>query len=105
MLALAVSTLLAGAVLVSATRFGHPILVNSSLQNLDRRASADPSCPSGFLCNQQSCPSGTICPGGETCISFEGTLACAPAGTSWCALNPTSFEGVGCIGEGTCWYV
>jgi hypothetical protein len=104
MLALAVLTLLVGAVSASPTGLGRPLLVDSSLQNLARRASADPSCPSGFLCNQQSCPSGTICPNGETCISFEGTLACVPTGTSWCALNPTTFEGVGCAG-GTCWYV
>ncbi|KAL2135249.1 hypothetical protein VTI74DRAFT_9234 [Chaetomium olivicolor] len=30
------------------------------------------------------------------CLNFEGTLACVPQGSSWCALNLDTFEGVGC---------
>jgi hypothetical protein len=67
-----------------------------------RATSQDPSCPNGFLCVQQACPSGVICGFDETCIDFEGTIACAPNGLTFCALNPATFEGVGCT-SGTCW--
>jgi hypothetical protein len=67
-----------------------------------RATSQDPSCPNGFLCVQQTCPPGVICGSDETCIDFEGTIACAPKGLTFCALNPATFEGLGCT-SGTCW--
>jgi hypothetical protein len=72
---------------------------------LKRSNSQDPSCPPGFLCVQQTCPSGVVCAAGETCVDFEGTLACAPAAPQWCALNPSTLEGVGCMAgmDGVCW--
>ncbi len=42
-------------------------------------------------------------PGGEACINFEGTIGCVPDASSWCAINPITYEGVGCW-NGTCWY-
>jgi hypothetical protein len=68
-----------------------------------RFTSQDPSCPEGFLCDQQECPADVICPAGQVCVNFEGTIACGPSDLQWCALNPTTFEGVGCE-DGTCWY-
>src|SRR5687768_10102156 len=62
-----------------------------------RAVSQDPSCPDGFLCNQQSCPAGIECPEGDVCIDFEGAIACAMPGLKWCAFNPDSFQGVGCL--------
>lgn len=72
---------------------------------LRRSTSQDPSCPEGFLCVQQTCPAGVICAAGESCVDFEGTLACAPSAPQWCALDPTTFEGVGCQAgiDGICW--
>jgi hypothetical protein len=41
------------------------------------------------------------CPGSDICVEFGGTAACAPNDHDWCALNPDTFEAVGCKG-GTC---
>jgi hypothetical protein len=73
---------------------------------LEKRASSsDSSCPQGFLCeaDRRTCASGIQCPTDEVCVNFGGTPACAPSGTQldWCALNPDTFEAVGCDG-GTC---
>jgi hypothetical protein len=81
-------------------RLSRPIFAPRTLK---RATSADPSCPAGYLCNQEPCPSSAICPTGEMCVNFEGTLACVPQGSSWCAVNPDSFQGVGCW-NGICWY-
>jgi hypothetical protein len=72
---------------------------------LKRAASQDPSCPPGFLCDQQECPAGVLCPDGESCVNFEGTIACAPKAPQWCALNPSNLQGVGCAAgeDGICW--
>ncbi|KAM7190958.1 hypothetical protein V8F33_009191 [Rhypophila sp. PSN 637] len=75
------------------TRLSRPLFAPPTLK---RATSSDPSCPRGFLCNQEACPGSTICPSGDMCLNFEGTLACVPQGSSWCALNPDTFEGVGC---------
>lgn len=83
------------------SRLSRPIYAPETLK---RATSQDPSCPAGFLCVQQPCPSSAICASGEMCLNFEGTLACVPQGSSWCALNPSSYEGVGCW-DGMCWYV
>ncbi|KAK3308376.1 uncharacterized protein B0T15DRAFT_106596 [Chaetomium strumarium] len=82
-------------------RLSRPIFAPDTLK---RATSQDPSCPDGFLCLQQPCPSSAICAAGEMCLNFEGTLACVPQGASFCALNPSSFEGVGCW-NGMCWFV
>ncbi|KAH6694937.1 hypothetical protein BKA61DRAFT_741936 [Leptodontidium sp. MPI-SDFR-AT-0119] len=73
----------------------------NELQFLKRATSQDPSCPAGWLCEQQSCPGDVVCSSGEICVEFEGTPACAPAGASWCALNPNTFQAVECI-NGIC---
>jgi hypothetical protein len=74
--------------------------ITSSLSS--RSTSQDPSCPQGFLCIQEACPISVICGPGETCINFEGTLACVQPGLEWCAINPSTFEGVGCA-SALCW--
>ncbi|RAH81716.1 hypothetical protein BO86DRAFT_399552 [Aspergillus japonicus CBS 114.51] len=81
-----------------ATSAASPLRAPLSAPKNARRAtsSADPSCPDGFLCQQSDCPSDVVCPSGETCINFEGNYACAPPGLQWCALNPTTLQGVGC---------
>lgn len=66
-----------------------------------RGISGDASCPDGWLCQQQIC--NLACPAGEICIQFEGTAACAPAKSQWCALNPNTFQAVECQ-DGICWY-
>ncbi|KAH8797625.1 hypothetical protein F5884DRAFT_253858 [Xylogone sp. PMI_703] len=66
-----------------------------------RASSQDPSCPDGFMCVQQACPDHIICPEGESCFNFEGTVACGDPGLQFCALNPSTFEAVACNG-GTC---
>jgi hypothetical protein len=76
----------------------------NDLQLLKRSTSSDASCPAGWLCEQQNCPANVICPTGEICVDFEGTPACAPSGTSWCALNPNTLQAVKCV-NGICWYV
>jgi hypothetical protein len=71
--------------------------------HLDSRGiSQDPSCPNGFLCVLQACPSGVECQPGDNCVNFEGTIACSPSALQWCALNPSTFQAVGCNG-GICW--
>lgn len=72
-------------------------------RSLKRGISKDPSCPDGWLCQQQSCGN-VACPTGEVCINFEGTYACAPTGLQWCALNPNTLQAVECQ-DGICWYV
>ncbi|PYI31449.1 hypothetical protein BP00DRAFT_474956 [Aspergillus indologenus CBS 114.80] len=81
-----------------ATSAASPLRAPLSAPKNVRRAtsSADPSCPVGFFCQQSDCPSDVVCPSGETCINFEGNYACAPPGLQWCALNPTTLQGVGC---------
>ncbi|KAK3902245.1 hypothetical protein C8A05DRAFT_15670 [Staphylotrichum tortipilum] len=79
-------------------RLSRPIFAPSTVK---RATSEDPSCPAGYLCDQEPCPSSAICPSGEMCVNFEGTLACVPQRSSWCALNPDSFQGVGCW-DGIC---
>ncbi|RAK74413.1 uncharacterized protein BO72DRAFT_515847 [Aspergillus fijiensis CBS 313.89] len=83
--------------LVASSAAG-PLRSPLSAPKIVRRAtsSADPSCPDGFFCQQSDCPSDVVCPSGETCINFEGNYACAPPGLQWCALNPTTLQGVGC---------
>ncbi|PVH72962.1 hypothetical protein DL98DRAFT_608767 [Cadophora sp. DSE1049] len=73
----------------------------NELQFLKRATSQDPSCPAGWLCEQQSCPANVVCSSGEICVNFEGTPACAPSGASWCALNPNTFQAVECV-NGVC---
>jgi len=75
----------------------------NELHFLKRSTSSDPSCPEGWLCEQQGCPGNAVCPSGQVCIDFEGTPACAPTGASWCALNQNSLQAVECNG-GICWY-
>ncbi|KAH6710677.1 hypothetical protein BKA61DRAFT_694333 [Leptodontidium sp. MPI-SDFR-AT-0119] len=84
-------------------QFIEPLLAsNASLLNLKRSTSQDPSCPSGFLCEQTACPANVVCPTGERCVNFEGTLGCVPnAGLSFCAINPTNRQAVGC-NQGVC---
>ena len=82
-------------------RLSRPIFAPATFK---RATSQDPSCPTGFLCEQEPCPSSAVCPSGEMCLNFEGTLACVPQDSSWCALNPDSFQGVGCW-NGICWFV
>ncbi|KAG4439039.1 hypothetical protein IFR05_005467 [Cadophora sp. M221] len=84
-------------------QFGEPFLSsNASLLSLKRSTSQDPSCPSGFLCEQTACPANVVCPSGERCVNFEGTLGCVPnAGLSFCAINPESRLAVGC-NQGVC---
>ena len=72
---------------------------------LEPRASRDPACPDGYLCGQDSCSSNVKCPEGTVCINLEGSAACAPPGLQWCALNPSTFEAVGCSVNNICWYV
>jgi len=85
---------------------GNPTLSDGSdgslAQIFGRGISQDPSCPNGFLCVQQACPADIFCPAGQTCINFEGTIACGIPGLDICALNPSTLEAVGCNG-GTCW--
>jgi hypothetical protein len=76
----------------------------NDLKSLRRSTSSDASCPAGWLCEQQGCPANVRCPDGETCVNFEGTPVCAPSGTSWCALNPSTLQAVECV-NGLCWYV
>lgn len=71
---------------------------------LPRTTSQDPSCPAGYLCILEACPANVNCAAGETCLNFEGTIACSSASLDWCALNPSTFEAVGCNG-GQCWSV
>ncbi|RFU32891.1 hypothetical protein B7463_g3468, partial [Scytalidium lignicola] len=84
---------------------GNPFLIDgldgSLSQVFGRATSQDPSCPDGFLCVQQACPDDIICPAGQTCLNFEGTVACGVPGLEICALNPSSFEAVGCS-DGMC---
>jgi hypothetical protein len=99
------ATALALGVMSSASPvlFNEPFVASSdALQVLKRSTSQDASCPSSFLCVAEQCPANVICPDGQSCINFEGNLACAPSGTNFCALNPTSFEAVRCDG-GICW--
>jgi hypothetical protein len=82
--------------------------IDVSIQTLllsSRATSLDPSCPPGFLCDQTTCPSNVECPSGDACFNFEGTIACATPSLQWCALNPTTFEAVGCAANGVCWCV
>ncbi|EHK19941.1 uncharacterized protein TRIVIDRAFT_203489 [Trichoderma virens Gv29-8] len=79
-----------------------PLGARVEAHGLSRRASQDPSCPSGFLCIQTACPNNVICPVGYGCVNFEGTLACATTGLKFCSLNPTTFEAVGCNGGSCC---
>jgi hypothetical protein len=69
---------------------------------VSRGISQDPSCPAGFLCLLEACPSDVVCQPGDTCINFEGTIACSSSSLQWCALNPSTFEAVGC-NNGQCW--
>ncbi|KAH8812238.1 WSC domain-containing protein [Xylogone sp. PMI_703] len=76
--------------------------LNNNLPHIFSRAtSRDPSCPNGFLCEQQGCDGNIICPEGQICFNFEGTVACGDPGLTICALNPNTLEAVGCNG-GTC---
>jgi hypothetical protein len=80
------------------------IVVDNTSTLFRRAESQDPSCPVGFLCVEEACPADVFCASGETCVNFEGTIACVQTGTQWCALNPSTFEGVGCISSGgLCW--
>jgi len=95
-----------------ASAVGHTHLqlrqANGALESnpgLAPRASRDPACPEGYLCGHDSCSSNIECPGGTVCINLEGTAACAPPGLQWCALNPSTFEAVGCSVNNKCWYV
>jgi hypothetical protein len=100
----AVSIRLPSVVDATSLAFTKPFYQGPTL--LSRATSRDPSCPSDFLCDQDSsCPSGVVCPDGQSCVNFEGTIACAPRAPKWCALNPTTFEGVGCAADvdGICW--
>ncbi|KAG7106925.1 hypothetical protein HYQ44_020371 [Verticillium longisporum] len=49
-----------------------------------------------------TCGGDAVCPGDRTCVDFEGTVGCAVPGLSWCALNPITFEAVGCDGGVCC---
>lgn len=72
---------------------------------MGRAPSRDPSCPEGFLCEVGSCAAAVAvaCPGPvQTCFDFEGIPACGSAWLQWCALNPDTFEGVGCAGGVCC---
>jgi hypothetical protein len=91
--------------LATPLRVSRPLWIDEKAQNLSlkRSTSQDASCPTGFLCIQDTCPGGVVCPPGLDCINFEGTSACVPQGTTWCALNPDSYEAVGCVNGGTCW--
>ncbi|KAL1849441.1 hypothetical protein VTK73DRAFT_9873 [Phialemonium thermophilum] len=95
----AISTSLFGAARASPVRVYQPA---ARVPLLARSVSEDPSCPPGFLCVRDACPSGVVCPTGEECVNFEGTLACAPPGRTWCALHPGSLEAVGCSPGGVC---
>ncbi|KAH8812652.1 hypothetical protein F5884DRAFT_314506 [Xylogone sp. PMI_703] len=76
---------------------------NPSYSRIGRRGiSQDPSCPDGFLCVQQSCPSDVTCPSGTSCYNFEGTVTCGWPGLDYCALNPNTLEAVGCNGGQCC---
>ncbi|KAL7940247.1 hypothetical protein V8C42DRAFT_338118 [Trichoderma barbatum] len=78
-------------------------LIRGNTGSLSERAvSQDPSCPAGFLCRQHNCPAGIVCPSGQNCIDFEGTLACGSPELQWCAVNPTTLEAVGCDGGVCC---
>lgn len=101
LLALLLSSLSVGTAHHIPSRLSRPLYAPATLK---RATSQDPSCPAGFLCVQEPCPGSAICPSGEMCLNFEGTLACVPLGSSFCALNPDSFEGVGCW-NGMCWFV
>ncbi|KAL5334222.1 hypothetical protein BJX70DRAFT_378887 [Aspergillus crustosus] len=96
----AVVLLYAGLIIIgSASPLRLPLLVPKNLPRAD--ASSDPSCPDGFFCERSDCPSDVICPEGEECVNFEGHYACALPKLTWCALNPSNLEAVGCD-DGSC---
>ncbi|KAJ4288360.1 hypothetical protein N0V88_007399 [Collariella sp. IMI 366227] len=61
------------------TRLSRPLFAPGTFK---RATSSDPSCPAGFLCEQEPCPGSAICSVGEMCLNFEGTFACVPEGSS-----------------------
>lgn len=77
-------------------------VVADSSRLFARSTSQDPSCPNGFLCVLEDCPVGLKCQPGDSCVNFEGTSACVTSSLQLCAINPTTFEAVGCNG-GQCW--
>ncbi len=77
---------------------------NGMSELLRRATSQDPSCPDGFLCIQEACPSGVICPSGMGCFNFEGTIACGFKNQQVCSLNPMTLEAVGCENDRICWW-
>jgi hypothetical protein len=81
------------------------LITHDLLHIIPRAASQDPSCPDGFLCVQELCSGDIICGEDEICVGFEGSMFCASPSFQWCAVNPTTFEGVGCNTDGVCWYV
>ncbi|KAF2111869.1 hypothetical protein BDV96DRAFT_602899 [Lophiotrema nucula] len=86
-------------------QINRPLWIRSDvglMSPLEKRGSSDPSCPDGWLCVQGDCPAGVVCPAGETCINFEGTIGCVPAGSSWCSINPNTYQGVGCWNDSVC---
>ncbi|KAF3920067.1 hypothetical protein AA313_de0200233 [Arthrobotrys entomopaga] len=86
----------------SPTRMNPPLSLGNATPPVRRATSQDPSCPVGWLCVKQSCPGEVVCASGESCINFEGVIACAPTGSSWCAINPTTYQGVGCASGNCC---
>ncbi|KAL4861372.1 hypothetical protein BDV12DRAFT_204075, partial [Aspergillus spectabilis] len=78
-------------------------LIGSS-SRLGKRAttSSDPSCPEGYLCVQDDCPSGHECDEGKKCVNAEGTLACLPDDATWCAQNIETGWFFGGSGVGKC---
>ncbi|KAL5337978.1 hypothetical protein BJX70DRAFT_399072 [Aspergillus crustosus] len=78
----------------SASPLRLPVSVPKNLPRAE--TSSDPSCPDGFFCEQSDCPDDVVCPEGEQCVNFEGHYACAPPEVTFCALNPSDLEVVGC---------
>lgn len=93
--------------LAAPRSFTTPLYISDFDRELLKRVtSADPSCPPGWLCNSQTCPSTISCPDGYYCIDFEGSAFCAPnlgSQGSYCSLDPDTLQGVACAGD--CWYV